>query len=69
MKQFFDILQWVPLIIMGFILFAFAIRIIAKISIHTWFEEKFKIEKENTNAKNHSRTAKGSPPKEDEERR
>jgi hypothetical protein len=68
MKQFFDILQWVPLIIMGFILFAFAIRIIAKISIRTWFEEKFKIEKENTNAKSNSSRPEGSSPEENEER-
>lgn len=40
MKTFFEILKYISFVIMGFILFAFAIRIIAKISIKTFFEEK-----------------------------
>jgi uncharacterized protein YpmS len=58
MEIFIKIWKWLPYILAGFILFAIAVRIIAKISIKTWFEEKFKIEKENKNGKNYSRTKK-----------
>ena len=49
MKTFFEILQWAPFVMIGLILFAIIIRIGAKISIKTFFEEK---RKEKNNAKN-----------------
>lgn len=64
MKTFFEILQYIPFVLIGFILFAIVIRIIAKISIKTWFEEKFKNEKEKNDAKNYSRTKKSRSQKE-----
>jgi Na+-transporting methylmalonyl-CoA/oxaloacetate decarboxylase gamma subunit len=54
MKIFFEILLYVPLVIIGFIVLAFAIRIIAKILFRTFYEEKskHKNEKETQNDKN-----------------
>jgi hypothetical protein len=42
------ILQWLPYVFLGFIVFAITARIAAKISIKTFFEEK---RKEKTKAK------------------
>lgn len=58
MKVFFDIFLWVPFVIIGFILFAIVIRIVARILIKTWFDEK---RKENIN-ENFSGRTKRSPP-------
>lgn len=57
MKNFFEILQWIPVVIIGFIILAFAMRIIAKILFRTFFEEKskHKNEKETQNDKNNLR--------------
>lgn len=45
MEILYDVLRWGLITIIGFALFAIAIRIIAKISIKTFFDEKFKTEK------------------------
>ena len=40
LTKVFRYMQYIPVIMIGFILFAVAIRIAAKISIRTFFEEK-----------------------------
>ena len=62
MKTLFEILQWAPFVTIGIILFAIIIRIGAKISIKTFFEEK---RKEKNNGKSYSRTKESSSQKED----
>jgi Na+-transporting methylmalonyl-CoA/oxaloacetate decarboxylase gamma subunit len=57
MKVLFEILQWIPFVIIGFIVLALAMRITAKILFRTFYEEKskHKNEKEKHHGKNERR--------------
>ena len=51
MKIFFEIIMYTPFVIIGFIIGALAMRIIAKILFRTWFDEKNKSINENEKEK------------------
>lgn len=50
METLFEILNWIPVVIIGFIILALAMRITAKIIFKTFYEEKSKHKKRKGDA-------------------